>query len=123
MKTLMTNATLEELLKRQANLQPALMPQCPWLGGTRPWRPKLVAANDGSASRLEIHWVPGDKGSPWLWLLQSRNAGKWTTEILPATKNTRVWNDAPPEVVAVSAVNRVGEVSSPAVLEARNGTQ
>jgi uncharacterized lipoprotein YddW (UPF0748 family) len=118
MQTLMRNSTLDEVLKREVYQQPALMPPSPWLGGTRPGRPNLTVSNDGFGSRLEIRWTPSLSGKTSLWLVQARTGGEWTEEILPATKTTRVWNGAQPEVVAVSAVNRNGELSAPSVLQA-----
>jgi uncharacterized lipoprotein YddW (UPF0748 family) len=121
MKTLMRNSTLDEVLEREVYQQPALMPPSPWLGGTQPGKPSLMVSNGGSGSRLEIRWAPTGSGNVWLWLLQTRSGGRWTGEIMPTTKTTRVWNGATPEVVALSAVNRIGEVSAPNVLQARSG--
>jgi uncharacterized lipoprotein YddW (UPF0748 family) len=123
MKTLMHNSALDEVLEREAYQQPALMPPSPWLGGTQPGKPSLVASNGGSGSRLEIRWVPDDGGITWLWMLQTRSGGKWKAQILPRTRTMCVWLGAPPEVVALSAVNRIGEVSSPTVLQARNAAK
>ena len=118
MQTLMRNGTLDEVLKREAYRQPALMPPSPWLGGTRPGRPNLMVSNGASGSRLEIRWTPSLSGKTSLWLVQTRTGGEWTEEILPAGRTTRVWNGAQPEVVAVSAVNRNGELSAPSVVQA-----
>ena len=118
MQTLMRNGTLDEVLKREAYQQPALMPPSPWLGGTRPGRPNLMVSNGASGSRLEIRWTPSLSGKTSLWLVQTRTGGEWTEEILPAGRTTRVWNGALPEVVAVSAVNRNGELSTPSVVQA-----
>ena len=123
MQTLLHNGALEEVLKREVYQQPALMPPSPWLGGTQPGKPSLMVSNGGSGSRLEIRWAPSGSSNPWLWLLQTRKGGRWTGEILPATRTTRVWNSVPPEVVALSAVNRVGAVSPPTVLKARKGAK
>jgi uncharacterized lipoprotein YddW (UPF0748 family) len=123
MTTLMSNAALEKVLERDMYQQQALMPPSPWLGGAQPGKPTLTVSNGGSGSRLEIRWAPGGSGNAWLWLLQTRTGGKWTKEILPATKTTRTWNGTPPEVVAVSAVNRTGAVGSPTVLQARSSAK
>jgi hypothetical protein len=58
-------------------------------------------------------------GKAWLWLLQTKTGREWRSVILPAAKTTLTWNGVPPEVVAVSAVNRNGQVSLPCVLQAR----
>jgi hypothetical protein len=121
MTTLMNNGTLEKILEREMYPQQALMPPSPWLGRAQPGKPTLTVSNAGSGSQLEIRWAPGDSGNAWLWLLQTRSGGRWKAEILAGTRTMRVWNSAPPEVVALSAVNRVGAVSPPTVLKARNG--
>ena len=121
MTTLMNNGTLEKILEREMYPHPALMPASPWLGRAQPAKPTLTVSHGGSDSRLEIRWAPGGSGNAWLWLLQTRSGGRWKAEILPRTRTMRLWLGAPPEVVALSAVNRVGAVSPPTVLKARNG--
>ena len=65
--------------------------------------------------------VCGFSGQPsgepaWLWVLQYRTNEVWTTEILPAGQTSRTFFNSRPEVVAVSAVDRTGNLSSPAVM-------
>ncbi len=119
MKSLMRNSTLDEMLQREVYQQPALMPSSPWLGRSRPGKPKLTVSGGQTGSRLELRWAPSGSSKPWLWLLQTRSSGKWTSEVLPATRTTRIWNGAPPEAVAVSAVHRNGELSSCSAVQAR----
>jgi uncharacterized lipoprotein YddW (UPF0748 family) len=123
MKSLMRNSALAEVLERELYQQPSLMPPSPWLGRVQPGKPRLTAAQDEPGSRLEISWAADAPGQAWLWLLQTRTRGEWTKEILPAAKTSRVWKGAQPEVVAVSAVSRTGELSAPSVLEARNSAR
>jgi uncharacterized lipoprotein YddW (UPF0748 family) len=123
MTTLMNNGALEKVLERDMYQQQALMPPSPWLGGSQPGKPALTVSNSGSGSRLEIRWAPSGSGNTWLWLLQTRSGDRWTGEILPATRITRLWNSAPPDVVALSAVNRFGAVSPPTVLKAPDGAK
>jgi len=123
MKSLMRNLTFDDVLRSEVYQQPALMPPAPWLGRSRPGKPKLTVAHGASGSRLELRWAPSGSGKPWLWLLQTRSGGKWTTEVLPASRTTRGWTSAPPEVVAVSAVNRNAMVSSPSVFQARSSAR
>ena len=123
MKSLMRNTTFDEVLEKEVYQQPALMPPSPWLGRSRPGKPTLAVSRGDSGLPLEICWTPSASGQAWLWLLQTRTRGEWKREILPAAKTTRTWNGAPPEAVAVSAVNRNGQVSSPSVLQARSGAK
>jgi uncharacterized lipoprotein YddW (UPF0748 family) len=119
MKSLMHNSTLDEVLERAVYAQPALMPPVPWLDRTRPGKPELTVSGGHSSSQLAIRWTPGGLGKAWLWLLQTKTGREWRSVILPAAKTTLTWNGVPPEVVAVSAVNRNGQVSLPCVLQAR----
>jgi hypothetical protein len=123
MSSLVRNSAFDTILEREVYQRPALMPLSPWLALTKPGKPKLTVAKGEPSSRLEIRWTTGGSGKPWLWLLQTRTAGEWTTEVLPGTTNSRVWNGAPPGVVAVSAVNRNGDLSAPSVLQARGSTR
>jgi hypothetical protein len=119
----MRNTAFDEVLARELYQQPALMPPSPWLGRAQPRKPKLTVAKGGPQAQLEVSWTAGDPGKAWLWLLQTRTSGEWTNEILPAARTSRAWNGAHPEVVALSAVNRNGELSAPTVLQARSSAR
>jgi uncharacterized lipoprotein YddW (UPF0748 family) len=120
MKSLMRNGAFDEVLVKDVYQHAALMPPSPWLDRAQPVKPKLTVAAGNPSSRLEIRWTPGNSGTPSLWLVQTRTGGKWTEVILPAARTMRVWDRPQPEVVAVSAVNRNGELSAPSVLQARS---
>ena len=123
MKSLMRNSAFDEVLARELYQQPALMPPSPWLGRAQPRKPTLTIAKGEPGPRLEISWAAGDPGKAWLWLLQTRTSGEWTKEVLPASRTSRVWNGAQPEVVALSAVNRNGELSAASMLQARGSAR
>ena len=123
MKSLMRNTAFDEVLQRELYQKPALMPPSPWLGHAQPRKPKLTVVKGEPGSQMEISWAAGGPGKTWLWLLQTRTSGGWTEEILPASRMSRVWNGAVPEVVAVTAVGRNGEVNTPSVLQARGSTR
>ena len=123
MKSLMRNAAFDEVLERELYQQPALMPPSPWLGRAQPGKPKLMVPKGEAGSQLEISWTAGGPGKAWLWLMQTRTGGRWTEEILPSARTTRIWNSALPEVVSVMAVSRNGELSAPSVLQARGGAR
>src|SRR5262249_14364200 len=113
MKSLMRNQALDDALETHIYTQPALMPASPWLGTGRPPKPTLSVA-DVSAAKLRVNWAPGANSKPSLWLVQTRNGRDWRTEIMPAEKMSATWTGDLPEVVAVSAVDRIGNVSSAA---------
>lgn len=123
MRSLMRNNMFDEVLEREVYQQPALVPLSPWLGRTRPSKPKVTAAPAMAGSPLEIRWAPDGSGKSCLWVVQARTHGEWKVEILPAARSTCLWKGAPPEIVAVSAVGRNGELSAPGVLQARSGAK
>lgn len=115
MKNLSRNRELNETLARGLYTEPALIPASPWLGSTPPARPSLHAA-EKSGGAVKISWKPGDAGKPRLWVLQTRRAGRWTTLILPGDERSHVAAGSAPDAIAVSAVDRVGNLSSPATV-------
>jgi uncharacterized lipoprotein YddW (UPF0748 family) len=123
MKSLMRNTSLDEVLEREVYQHPALMPLSPWLGHAQPSKPKVTVATTNPGAQLEIRWTPDGSGKACLWLLQTRTSGQWAQEILPAARTSRTWNRAQPDVVAVSAVNRNSELSTPSVLQRTGGAK
>ena len=79
-----------------------------------PDKPKLTVGE--SRSGLRFQWETSGGKPAWLWVLQYRTNEVWTTEILPADQTARTFFNSQPEVVAVSAVDRTGNLSLPAVL-------
>jgi uncharacterized lipoprotein YddW (UPF0748 family) len=118
LKSLMPKSTLADALERSVYAQPALVPASPWLGRTRPAKPTLAAAPLKAPDRLEVNWSTGRLEPASHWVLQTRAAGRWKTEILPGNATSRAWHGAVPEVVAVSAVDRNGNLGPPAAVGA-----
>lgn len=111
MKSLMRNGALDAALEREVYGQPSLIPASPWLGNARLPKPTLSVVTGERAAQLKISWTSDEAGAARLWLLQTRTGSEWTTEILPATKTSRMWNSSPPEVIAISAVDFNGNLS------------
>ena len=119
MRTLMRNSTLDDVLKREVYQQPALMPAAPWLGGPAPGKPRLTVPSVASSPPSRVTWTSSGSGKVWLWLVQTRSGEHWTTRILPAASTSLAGENPLPDVVAVSAVGRNGNVSAPAVVSLR----
>jgi uncharacterized lipoprotein YddW (UPF0748 family) len=119
MKSLMRNGALDEALERQVYLQPAIMPAAPWLDGAHPGKPLLSARPVEGGAAWSFEWKGAAEGRAWLWLLQTRSGGHWTTEVLPEGAASHLWKGPPPDLVALSAVNRVGSVGTAAGLRLR----
>jgi hypothetical protein len=112
MRALMRSASLDQALSREVYQEAALVPASPWLRGSVPGKPKLTLCKGAQS----IAWSSGGSGTPWLWLVQTRRAGHWDTRVLPAKTTSHAWGSGSPEVVAVSAVDRRGVLSSAAIL-------
>jgi len=127
MKTLMYNRTLVSGLQRDIYQNFALPPPSPWLDRSQPPKAGLqvdrmvtslgnVKANPGlSRIGIKAHWKREQK--IWLWVLQTKERGDWKTELLPASKDSRVWTGQLPEVIALTAIDRNGIAGPPAVLQ------
>ncbi len=115
MNSLMKNAALAAAVQRELSAQSALVPAMPWLETRPPAQPKLIVAENNRFS-LSVRWEMN--GEPaWRWILQYRTNKVWATEILPANQTTRTFENSRPEMVAVSAADRVGNVSVPAAIQ------
>jgi len=95
---------------------PALVPASPWLDPVPPAMAKLHV--EQRASGLALFWQPGGPETIAQWVVQVKRGSEWSTEILPAGKKVHTMESA--DVVAVSAVDRCGNLSNSAVLERRD---
>ncbi len=92
----------------------ALVPAYPWLSQAAPPRP-FFRVRPGRGE-LNLQWKPGG-GDSWLWVVQKKIGGKWSAEILPGENTSETIKGTLPEAVAVSAVNRYGNLSAPATYQ------
>ena len=125
MKSLMSNVGgLSDALGKEAYLQPALVPASTWLDNKPPGQAMVRFERIAKSDELRASWTAA-RGEPvWLWVLQFRIAGKWTTEILPAKQTSRSWpargTSTAPDAVAISAVDRCGNMAAPVVVEPKS---
>lgn len=109
---LMKNAALDAALAGEVYRQPALIPASPWLNATSPPMPKL-SVSVGKSTRVQ--WQSASaKPASW-WVCQIRTNGAWATQILPGSQVTAQFEITNPEAVALRAVDRVGNLSEPAI--------
>lgn len=94
---------------------PALVPASWWLDSIAPGAPKLNV--EQTANGLALSWQAGGTEVVAQWVVQSRKGNEWSLEILPGARKTFTVETA--DVVAVSAVDRCGNQSAPAVVERR----
>jgi len=114
----MRSPELDAALERTVYAGPALIPACRWLDSAPPATPKLSVTVGNLSAKLSWENAPAEKTS--LWILQFKRGGKWTTQILPCNRRSHILDGSPPEALALSAVDRVGNLSSPATMAARN---
>ena len=114
MRSLMNNkADLVATLQRDSFPDAALVPEAAWLGGKAPAAPKAVYGR--SAGETIISWDSSKDPAVSWYAVQSRENGKWTTEILPASR--LMWRTSRKvDAVGVSAVVRTGHASKPSVV-------
>ncbi len=112
-KGIMLNAPLSQTLGVKTYARPALVPASPWLAQPTPEKPRLLVKVTGDTTAT---WQAGDGSKPSLWVVQTQSEGEWRTEILPASRTSRSWNNHP-QAISVFAVDRVGQASPPTVLE------
>jgi len=117
-KPLMQNRDgIADRLARDVYAQPALVPASPWLDREPPARPRLAMGVD-AAGTLVVQWSGEGAEKPWRWALQSRFGATWRTDLFPAQQSAAGFKAGQwPDVVAVSAVDRTGNASTPAVAE------
>jgi hypothetical protein len=114
LRNLTDNQALNAVVRAEYT-RTALVPASPWLDSVLPDKPKLTVAENGRSS-LSVRWETAGEAA-WLWILQYRTNEVWATEILPANQTTWTFENSRPEMVAVSVVDRVGNVGSPAAIK------
>jgi len=90
----------------------ALVPASPWLDAVPPEKPRMMVTPQPWG--VLAFWDTGGGKPVRNWVLQSRTNGVWHTEILPAWRTQWRFNNPGPEAVAVSAADRLGNLSKPA---------
>ena len=111
MSTLMRNPRLDAALEA-VYAQPALIPTERWLSRKAPAKPSLAVRMAGGSA--QISWSCVDPEPAWQWALQTRTGKTWSTQVLPANQTSARCDS--PEIIAVTAVDRYGNTSRPAVL-------
>ncbi len=122
MKALMAPKTgLAQALKTSSYAEPALVPASPWLRREKLGRPRLSIDHSNPGAEASLQWRESGHGKPWLWLLQIRRGNAWRTTVLPAEVTTQSLSGVRPgersAVVAVTPVDRCGNLGTPNVVE------
>ena len=111
MKSVMQNNGLRSGLERNSYVEPALIPAMPWLKAAAPETPVVTVSR---VNNSRVSWSNSSGATPSLWVVQTRQNNRWKTEIVPGNVQSIALNSPEVDAIAVSAVNRVGELSRPA---------
>lgn len=110
---------LGEYLRREVYDGPALVPAFPWLSAPAPERPiATVQVRDPDVGEVHVR-LPAASGTA-SWVVRARYGGHWTVRVVPgahadATLLNPVGTSRVPDLIAISAVNRVGREGPPDV--------
>jgi uncharacterized lipoprotein YddW (UPF0748 family) len=115
MRTLMRNGALDAALEREVYNEPALVPSTPWLGHMLLDRPALTLGTGGGS--LSANWAVANSQQVRLWVLQTRKGTKWSTRLLPCSQKSTALPRPPPDAIAVTAIDRCGNATAPAVMQ------
>ena len=101
--------------------EPALVPASPWLDRNGPPRPVASAARDTSAGSIDIRFAPAQREQVRWWVVQSRVNDEWVIAIVPGAERRHILTGdvAAVNLVAVTAVDRNGNASTPALIRPR----
>jgi len=124
MRALVRNSdNLIQRIDAEAYGEPALIPASPWLDNTRPSQP--VVTSEVLGSDVLITLATDNNDDIWLWTVRAKYGREWKTVIVPGWRNTYrikgINAKRPPSVVAVSAVNRLGNESALVVFDPADG--
>ena len=112
------NGPLGGVLATGLYAERALVPASPWLDAEPPAAPDLQARATPSGASVALVAGAGPAGAaetPHLWIVRTQRAGAWSWEILPGgTHAVELADDV--DVIAASAVDRVGNEGPAAVL-------
>jgi len=116
LKNLMPNRTgLAEKIRSDVYTSPALVPATPWLAASSvPAQPSLTVSQEKNF--VKVTWSKTDTSDVRAWVLQRRVNGAWLTDIFPASR-TSCQLSGQPDVIAVTAVDRVSRAGAPAVVQ------
>lgn len=116
---LQNRGRIAEVLYSKVYAEPAVPPAFTWLDKSPPAAPSLRITGGSS---LKATWTTPGADSVWLWVVQMQTEGRWRTDVLPGRQTSlNLPHSLKPDVIAVCAVDRCGNLSAPAAWEKMSG--
>lgn len=112
---LMASNGLSSALQREIYTTHALVPAFPWKGKANLTAPQTSAVR--VKNDLTISWKNSQPRDVSRWILETRIHGRWTTRLLPRGQTRLVISGAPPEVIALTPVDRYGNLGPASALQ------
>ena len=117
---------LDERLMQTVYQSPALIPASPWLSSKQPGQPLTLIQVDPNTNDVKLSWSAPQGDTPAQWIVQTRQAGTWKTQILPGKQSGATINSSGHalnvDMVALSLVDRYGNQGKPFVFELKPST-
>ena len=114
LKNLIDDGSLGGIVSRE-NFQMALPP--PISGNSFPLPQPAISVTTASTN-LVVRWEMPTNQLLKSWLLQCRGTNNlWTTQILPSSQTGCTFSTWKPDIICVSAMDRFGNLGSPAVMK------
>jgi uncharacterized lipoprotein YddW (UPF0748 family) len=111
---------LADALRSGPFAEPALVPPSPWLDDRAPARPTARLGTDAATGGARVDFAPASGRAVRRWVVRARFPAGWTTAVLPATQRFELLTTSAasdrPDVVVVTAVDRLGNESAARVL-------
>jgi uncharacterized lipoprotein YddW (UPF0748 family) len=121
MKVLLENRdSVGTALERLVYADPALVPASPWMLKGPPGVPSLTVTQSPSGQVLTL--LPAGADSVRWWVVQLRLGSGWQMRVLDGARRSVLLPDlvhdlfVPPELIAVTAVDRAGNAGTPATI-------
>jgi uncharacterized lipoprotein YddW (UPF0748 family) len=98
----------------------ALVPASPWLDSIPPATPIVRVGRDAATGAVSLSLQPQGSEPPWLWLVRTRVGSDWTTDVVPGLQRfytlQKTASGVTADELAVSAIDRTGNESAPALV-------
>jgi uncharacterized lipoprotein YddW (UPF0748 family) len=105
----------------------ALVPASPWLDSVPPASPIVRVGRDAASGATTLSLQPQGSEPPWLWVIRVRSGSDWSIDVVPGLQRfytiPKTASGVAADELAVSAVDRTGNESAPALVGLATASQ